>query len=57
MEWSLCFWRRGEVRWFLSFQFFSDCCQDAHGEAFSGNTSGWAAKLGELTDYLDRDAA
>jgi len=28
-----------------------------HGTAFGGNTDGWATKLGELGDYLDRDAA
>jgi uncharacterized protein YndB with AHSA1/START domain len=32
---------------------FAQLPEDAHGTAFSGNTRGWAAELGELVDYLD----
>jgi uncharacterized protein YndB with AHSA1/START domain len=35
---------------------FAQLSDDAHNEAFGGNTKGWATKLGELGDYLDRDA-
>lgn len=37
---------------------FAQLPDDAHHEAFNGNTKGWASELGELVDYLDRlDAA
>ncbi len=37
---------------------FSQLSDDAHHEAFNGNTKGWASEIGELVDYLDRlDAA
>ncbi len=32
---------------------FSQLPEDAHREAFDGNTRGWASELGELADYLD----
>ena len=32
---------------------FSQLPEDAHREAFDGNTKGWASELGELADYLD----
>jgi uncharacterized protein YndB with AHSA1/START domain len=35
---------------------FAQLSDDAHNEAFKGNTDGWATKLGELGNYLDRDA-
>ena len=36
---------------------FAQLPDDAHTTAFNGNTDGWATKLGELGDYLDRDDA
>lgn len=36
---------------------FAQLPDDAHDQAFTGNTRGWGAKLGELSDYLDRGAA
>ena len=36
---------------------FAQLPDDAHGTAFGGNADGWATKLGELGDYLNRDAA
>jgi len=35
---------------------FAQLPDDAHDVAFKGNVDGWATKLGELGDYLDRDA-
>ena len=32
---------------------FSQLPEDAHRQAFDGNTRGWASELGELADYLD----
>ena len=32
---------------------FSQLPEDAHREAFDGNTRGWGSELGELADYLD----
>ncbi len=32
---------------------FAQLPEDAHREAFGGNTEGWAKELGELVDYLD----
>lgn len=32
---------------------FSQLSDDAHRDAFGGNTEGWARELGELVDYLD----
>jgi uncharacterized protein YndB with AHSA1/START domain len=32
---------------------FSQLPDDAHRDAFGGNTEGWARELGELVDYLD----
>jgi uncharacterized protein YndB with AHSA1/START domain len=32
---------------------FSQLPEDAHRQAFEGNTRGWASELGELADYLD----
>src|SRR3954451_24594096 len=36
---------------------FAQLPGDAPGTPLGGNPDGWAAKLGELGDYLDRDAA
>ena len=36
---------------------FAQLPDDAHDEAFGGNTDGWATKLDELRDHLDRDDA
>ena len=33
---------------------FAQLTDDAHDVAFKGNTDGWATKLQELGDYLDR---
>ncbi|HMC69199.1 MAG TPA: SRPBCC domain-containing protein [Mycobacteriales bacterium] len=35
---------------------FAQLPDDDHKTAFGGNTDGWAAKLAELGDYLDRTA-
>ena len=32
---------------------FAQLSQDAHRQAFGGNTQGWAHELGELADYLE----
>jgi uncharacterized protein YndB with AHSA1/START domain len=32
---------------------FAQLPEDAHKEAFDGNTRGWRSELGELVDYLD----
>jgi uncharacterized protein YndB with AHSA1/START domain len=32
---------------------FAQLPDDAHREAYEGNTEGWAKELGELADYLD----
>ena len=32
---------------------FAQLADDAHDTAFKGNTDGWAAKLDELSNYLD----
>ncbi|MEU6642991.1 SRPBCC domain-containing protein [Saccharomonospora sp. NPDC046836] len=32
---------------------FAQLSDDAHREAYGGNTEGWAKELGELADYLD----
>jgi uncharacterized protein YndB with AHSA1/START domain len=32
---------------------FAQLPEDAHREAYDGNTRGWASELGELVDYLD----
>jgi uncharacterized protein YndB with AHSA1/START domain len=36
---------------------FAQLPDDGHDAALRGNTDGWATKLGELGDYLDRDDA
>jgi len=36
---------------------FAQLPEDEHRDAFSGNSSGWPEKLGELTAYLDRSDA
>jgi uncharacterized protein YndB with AHSA1/START domain len=35
---------------------FAQLPQDVHGEAFNGNSKGWASELGELVGYLDAAA-
>jgi len=32
---------------------FAQLPEEAHGEAYDGNTDGWASELGELVAYLD----
>ena len=32
---------------------FAQLPEDVHGQAFDGNTAGWAKELGELAAYLD----
>jgi uncharacterized protein YndB with AHSA1/START domain len=36
---------------------FAQLPDAAHNTAFGANSHGWATKLGELSDYLDRDDA